>query len=260
MADKENPQNVIDSYRKRQQTAQRAPLLLGIAALLLVIGAGVIIFWLFSDNRPSFSLFATQTPTPTNTSTPTATATQTPTLTETPTSTTTPTATVSPTPAGPFVYEVVEGDNLFSIAERFKVDLLVLIAINNLDPGNPVIDIGDQLTIPGPDTELPTDTPLPESVRPGTKIEYFVKTGETLAIIAEKFNSTVASIVEENQLENPNDIQAGQKLVIVVNLVTPVPTSTPAPPTATGGALTGTAPAGTTAAPATTAPAVTATP
>ncbi len=251
MADKENPQDVIDSYRKRQQSAQRAPLLLGIAALLLVIGAGVIIFWLLSDDRPSISLFATDTPTPTDTSTPTATATKTPTPTQTPTPTITPTETASPTPAGPFVYEVVEGDNLFSIAERFGVDLFVLIAINNLDPTNPVIDIGDQLTIPGPDTELPTDTPIPENLSPGTLIDYFVKAGETLAIIAEKFNSTIDAIVEENQLDNPNDIFIGQKLVIPVHLVTPVPTSTPAPPTATGATPTNTAPAATTAAPTT---------
>jgi LysM repeat protein len=251
MADKENPQNVIDSYRKRQQTAQRAPLILGIAALLLVIGAGVIIFWLLSDNRPSISLFATDTPTPTETSTPTSTATQTPTPTVTSTSTITPTATVTPTPVGPFVYEVVEGDNLFSIAERFNVDLFVLIAINNLDPANPVIDIGDQLTIPGPDTELPTATPIPDDIRPGTIIEYFVKAGETLAIIAEKFNNTVDAIMEENQLENANNIFIGQKLLVPVRLVTPVPTNTPAPPTPTGGTPAATAPAATTAAPTT---------
>jgi spore germination protein len=133
---------------------------------------------------------------------------------------------------------VVQGDNLFDIAQRFKVDLYVLIAVNNLDPNNPIIDIGDKLTIPGPNTELPTETPLPENIRPGTKIEYFVKPGETLAIIAERFNSTIESIVEENNLDNPNDIFAGQKLIVIVKLVTPVPTVTAAPPTATGGAPT----------------------
>ena len=244
MSEKENPQNVIEAYRKRQQTAQKAPLIMGIAIVLLVIGAAVIIFWLLSDSRPSLSLFATDTPTPTETATATLTSTQTATPTETPTATTTPTETTTPTPAGPFVYEVIEGDNLFDISQRFKVDLFVLIAINNLDPSNPIIDIGDKLTIPGPDTELPTDTPLPENVRPGTKIDYFVKSGDTLAIIAEKLNSTIDSIVEENTLDNPNDIFVGQKLIVVIRLVTPVPSSTPAPPTPTGGT---TAPAATTA-------------
>ncbi len=236
MSDKENPQDVIEAYRKRQQTAQKAPMILGIAAVLLVIGAAVIIFWLLSDNIPSISLFPTETPTPTATDTPTATPTLTATPTQTATPTETPTVTLTPTPSGPFVYEVVEGDNLFDIATRFNVDLFVLIAINNLDPSNPIIDIGDQLTIPGPDTELPTETPLPDTMRPGTKIEYLVKTGDTLAIIAERFLTTIDSIVEENNLENPNDIFVGQNLIIIVRLVTPVPTTTPAPPTATGGA------------------------
>jgi LysM repeat protein len=238
MSDKENPQNVIESYRKRQQTAQKAPLILGIAAVFLVIGAAALIFWLLSDGTTSISLFATATATPTETATPTATATQTATPTQTATATETPTETLTPTPSGPFVYEVVQDDTIFGIAERFNVDPFLLMAINNIDPSNPVIDIGDQLTIPGPDTELPTETPLPENLRPGTKIEYFVKFGDTLAIIAEKFLTTIESLLEENQLENQNEIFVGQKLIVVVRLVTPVPTTTPAPPTATSAAQT----------------------
>ena len=49
MSDKENPQDVIESYRKRQQAAQRAPILIGIAAGLLVVGAAVLLFWLLAD-------------------------------------------------------------------------------------------------------------------------------------------------------------------------------------------------------------------
>jgi len=108
-----------------------------------------------------------------------------------------------------------------------------LIAINNLDLSQP-IDIGDKLTIPGPDTVLPSDTPIPLDVRRGTIIEYMVKPGETLAIIAEKLNSTVEEIVAENEIENPNTIQAGTVLRVPVNLVTPVPTNTPGPSPTTG--------------------------
>ncbi len=227
MSDKDNPQDVIEAYRKRQHRSQRAPWLIAIAAVLVVIGAGFIIFWLLGSGTPSFSLFATDTPTPTATATNTATPTNTPTPTETPTVTITPTETTTPTPEGPFVYEVVEGDNLFAIAQRFEVDLFVLIAINNLDPNNPIIDIGDQLTIPGPDTELPTATPLPANIRRGTLIEYYVFPGDTIAIIAARFFSTEDAIIEENNLENPNDILIGQLLLIPVNLVTPIPTNTP---------------------------------
>ncbi|MDD2696142.1 MAG: LysM peptidoglycan-binding domain-containing protein [Anaerolineales bacterium] len=243
MSDKDSAQNVIDSYRRRQQKAKKAPLFLGISALLLVVGAGVLIYWLMGPNQISFSLFPTATSTPTETGTPTATATETPLPTDTPTITMTPTETPTPTASGPFAYTVVEGDTVSAIADKFKVDLLLLIAINNLDSSNPIIRVGDQLTIPGPDTQMPTETPLPPNLRRGTKIEYVVQLGDTLALIAEKFNSVIEEIMTENEITDPNTIYVGQKLVVPVNLVTPVPTN---PPTATGQAGT---PAAATASP-----------
>ena len=230
MSDKESAQNVIDQYRKRQQAARRAPLIIGIAALFLVAGAAILIFWLLgSDGMPSISLFASATPTPTETPTATATATSTSTPTVTPTETETPTITLTPTASGPFIYQVEEGDNLWAIAERFNVDLLVLITINNLDAANPSIRVGDKLTIPAPDTELPTATPLPTDIRRGTKIEYQVQLGDSMLSIATAFNSTIDAIKEENELENENEIFVGQILIVPVNLVTPVPTETLTP-------------------------------
>jgi LysM repeat protein len=234
MSEKGSAQDVIERYRRRQQSAQRAPLILGLAALVLLVGAGLLIFWLLGPNRPAISLFATDTPTPTVTPTATATATATAVPTATPTETETPTATLTPTASGPFQYVVVEGDYPSLIADKFKVDLFVLLAINNLDPANPVIHIGDTLTIPGPNTTLPTATQLPANIPRGTKIEYTVQLNDTLAIIAEKFLSTVEAIIKENNIEDANAIFAGQKLVIPVNIATPVPTKKPPTPTVTG--------------------------
>jgi len=231
MSDKENAQNVIEAYRKRQQAARKAPLLFGTMALLLIVGAAFLIFWLLGSggSKPTFSLFASATPTATNTATPTATFTASPTATETPPATETPTITVTPTQSGPFVYQVEEGDNLWAIAQKFGSDLLVLITVNNLDPANPTIRVGDKLIIPAPDTKLPTMTPLGTDVRRGAKINYTVQLGDSLLAIANQFNSTVDSIKKENKIENENQIFPGQVLIIVVGLVTPVPTSTITP-------------------------------
>ncbi len=226
--DQEKAQDVIISYRKRQQAAKQAPLILGLSAILLIVGAAVLIFWLVNPTGFQISLFPTATSTPTETATPTNTATNTPLPTDTPTATLTPTETATPTASGPFPYTVEEGDTLIGIAEKFNVDFFVLVAINNLDPANPLIRIGDQLTIPGPNTQLPTATPLPPNLPRGTKIEYIVQPNDTLAIIAEKFNSTVEDIIKENKLENANVIYFGQRLIVRVNLVTPVP-PTPTP-------------------------------
>jgi LysM repeat protein len=233
MSEKDTAQNVIDKYRKQQQAARKAPLIVGVAAVLLIIGAGILIFWGLGADTPTFSLFPTKTYTPTITSTATNTATVTPPPSDTPTVTNTPTETLTPTASGPFAYTVLEGDTPSGIAVKFDVDLLLLIAINNLDSSNPVIKVGDQITIPGPDTQMPTATALPANLRRGSKIEYTVESGDTLAIIAEKFNSTVDSIIEENDITDANAIFIGQKLVVLVNLVTAVPSPTPGTPTTT---------------------------
>jgi LysM repeat protein len=202
---------------------------IGISAAFLVVGAAILIFWLLGVQKPlvKLSFLATDTPTPTDTSTPTATATATATPTVTSTETNTPTVTLTATASGPFIYQVEEGDNLWAIAQKFGVDLLVLITVNNLDPANPSIQVGQKLTIPAPDTHLPTATPLPTNMPRGTRIEYQVQLGDSLLGIAIKFNSTVEAIKKENKLENENQIFVGQILTIPVNLVTPVPTATP---------------------------------
>lgn len=239
MSEKDTPQDVIEAYRKRQKSAKRAPLIFGLAALLLIIGVAALIYFFVGSGRPAFSLFATDTPTPTET----ATATLTPTLTNTPTATSTEmptsTATETPTIAGPFDYQVLEGDSCYAIAIKFKVDLLLLIKVNNLAPECP-ISPGQKLTIPGPNTQLPTDTPLPPLGK-GTKIKYTVLTGDTLGSIALKFNSTVDAIKKENNIQNENEILVGMVLTVPVNLVTPVPTNTIAP-TVTGTPPTATRP------------------
>jgi LysM repeat protein len=227
MSDKENPQDVIEAYRKkRQQRSQRVMVLFIVAAVLLIGGFTAVIIWLTGDGAPQFSLFATDTPTPTVTFTVTPTFTPTSTPTVTPTETPTPTVTITPTQAGPFIYEVAEGDSCWAIAVKFQVDPLTLITINNLDPTCP-IRIGDKLTIPGPDTTLPTGTPVPSNLPRGTEIQYRVQTGDTLGTIAVAYNSTVEAIKAKNNIQNENEILVGMTLIVPVNLVTPVPTNTP---------------------------------
>lgn len=66
-------------------------------------------------------------------------------------------------------------------------------------------------TVPSTST---TTTTIPEGQR-----FYTVNSGDTLAVIAERFEVTVQSIVDLNGLENPDDIQAGQTLEIPSGIV-----------------------------------------
>lgn len=234
MSAKNDPQRVIDSYKKRQRTT---PYLIGGGAVLLVVvGIILLVVWFLGGERPAIALFSTATPTPTNTVTPTATV-PSPTATNTATITVTPTETLTPTPSGPFEYTVQEGENCWDLAVRYEVDLLVLLAINEFPDGQCPIDAGDKILIPAPGQELPTVTPIPTGVR--MTIEYTVQTGDSLDGLASRYNSTVDAIIAETNrtlrpdplLKSDSTIFIGQKLMIPANIVTPTatrpPTNTP---------------------------------
>ncbi len=231
MNGKDSPQDVINKYQKRQKIL---PFVIGgLAVVLVIIGIAILVVWFARPGEGKISLFSSKTPTATITPTPTEIP-PTATPTETATITLTPTITETATPSGPFEYEVKENDNCWEIAQKFDVDINVLLAINNFG-GNCPISPGQKILVPAPNQELPTETPLPTDIVRGTKIEYRVKTGDSLDIIASKFNSTKEAIIKENKITDPNKLFAGQILIVPVNLVTPtltvVPTSTAAPMT-----------------------------
>ena len=233
MSEKNSPKEIIDAYRKQQARSQKWPKIIfwGFVGLILVASVGLI-YWFVGDQKPglSLSIFASETPTPTHTlrhhryHQP---------IRQLPPQRRHPSQRrhLNHTDAyncGTVHLRRKEGDTLYSLALKFELEVLVLVEANQerleLDPENPIIRVGDELLIPPAGTELATPTPLPEGLPQGTKIEYMVQSGDTMAVIADKFNSTVESILEENELEDPNAIFVGQILVIRVNLVTPVPT------------------------------------
>jgi uncharacterized protein YkwD len=247
-----NTSNTINSFRKKRQV--RGQMLMYGSIALVVLGLILLIYWLTRPEQPLGQYFATDTPTATVTST--ATSTFTPTLTATITET--PTVTVTATPSAPFPYVIQEGDSLEALAQRFNLgpDGAQLIYYQNLalmEANSGFIRAGDTIEIPLPGAVLPTSTPIPPNLRPGTLIDHRVLPGETLAGIAFRFNSIAESIMEENGLTDANTLQAGQVLRIPVNLITPTATlpatSTPVTPTLAAGQATAAAtrtPGGTT--------------
>ena len=240
MDNKSSTGSVIASYRKKRQQSNIL-FVYGAAGLLVLAGLALLIMWLTGPSHPLNAIFATRTPTPTLTFTPTNTSLPT----DTPTITLTPTQTATGTPSGPHLYTVQQGDSLQVICDRFGLgdDCIQLIKILNpydatnqtgIDPVAQIIYPGQQIWIPDPNMKAPTSTPVPSNLPRGTKVDYVVQAGDSLAGIASEFNSTVEDIVKLNNLADANAIQVGQVLSIPVNLVTPTatrpPTSTPRTP------------------------------
>lgn len=96
------------------------------------------------------------------------------------------------------IYVVRPGDTLYGIARRFGVTIAELTNINQfINPAELVI--GQAILIP---------------VSPREPLRYTVAPGDTLFQIAQTFNTTVAAIVQANQIAYPNRIQVGTVLTI----------------------------------------------
>lgn len=206
--------------RKRAMYFWRTVIVIFILAVL-----GGLAFAVSQISAGAWSLFATQTPTPTFTPTPVL-----PTATLV-VPTETPSATPTPERGEPITYTVVSGDTLIGIGESYGVDVETLIAYNGLT--NPNLFVGQQILIPPSSFvyDPPTVTPVPTDLKPGTYITYTIKVGDSLGAIAEEFNSRVTDIVVANpdELPDPNNIPIGVTIRIPYNSILLTPTRTPIP-------------------------------
>lgn len=90
--------------------------------------------------------------------------------------------------------------------------------------GNPAPPTPDPAT---PEAESSRQTLTPSPVAPvalPTPMRYIVQPGDTLGGIADRFGIDIAALSQANNLENPNDIAAGQRLIIPVQ-----PVASPSP-------------------------------
>jgi lysozyme len=208
----------------RRRRARMVPaILLAVAGLIVIVI--VVLILATAANGPGLGLLKTETPTASVTPTQSATPT-TPAPTNTPEATATATVTSGPSPTPTqVIHTVVEGENLFSIAEIYRANVCLIMAVNNItDPS--LLVVGQTLIIPPQDYEVPTATPIPADIARGTVIQYTVGCGETLDEIAAKFNSTGEDIAKQNDIDDPLSIQIGQVLEVRANIATPTPTAT----------------------------------
>ena len=108
-------------------------------------------------------------------------------------------------------HTVQGGESLDGIARRYGVTVDALAKANRLARPD-LISVGQKLAIPD---------------APGAPKKYTVEEGDTLGTIAQDNNTSLQRILDLNKLENPDNLSAGQTLLIPQG-----DTPAPRPPTA----------------------------
>lgn len=107
---------------------------------------------------------------------------------------------------GRATHVVAAGESLWTIARRYEVSLNKLMRLNHIGPRDP-LPIGRELALPG------SRKPV---VR---KVHYKVRSGDSLARIAERFNVSVSELARWNRLDTQKYLQPGQGLLLYVNVI-----------------------------------------
>lgn len=131
-------------------------------------------------------------------------------------------------------YVVKAGDNLWNIAKKYNVDYKTLATANNL-PTSTILHAGQKLVIPGKVASAPAvkakaaagaGKAAPNGVAAGTAsvdaasapkaegVEHVVQSGESLSVIARRYDVKTGDLALANGITDPKKIKAGMKLVI----------------------------------------------
>ncbi len=104
------------------------------------------------------------------------------------------------------IHIVKSGDTISSISKFYSIDKDLIIKLNNLKDEN-YIFVGQNLTISESTENLTKQSDLINNY-------HIVQTGENLTEISNKYDLKIIDLLDINNLNNPDSIKAGQKLII----------------------------------------------
>lgn len=119
-------------------------------------------------------------------------------------------------PQKPQRYRVRRGDTLGRIAKRFGTTVGTLVAMNDVEQPH-LIRPGQVLRVPA--GRMATASADSNPVQPQKPQRYRVQPGDSLSVIAARFNTTVATLAMVNGLSRPYLIKPGQ----VLDVAQPMP-------------------------------------
>ncbi|GAA4286115.1 LysM peptidoglycan-binding domain-containing protein [Georgenia daeguensis] len=140
-------------------------------------------------------------------------------------------------------YRVQAGDTVSHIAARTGSSVSAIVRANNLD-SRALIRVGQMLKIPSAasasDARPATTAASRAAARPA--VTHTVTAGDTLSVLAQRYGTTVAALVQANKLDSAHRIYVGQKLAVSGTASLPAsaaPTATSVPTRTTPAVTTG---------------------
>ena len=116
----------------------------------------------------------------------------------------------------PIHYRVRSGDSFWVIARKFDVPVRALAKWNGMASTDPLVK-GKQLVIFAQHATQIASIPVPNDVI--RKVRYRVHRGESLALIADKFNLSVNDVMRWNRhVSNQKYIQPGDRITLYVDV------------------------------------------
>ncbi|GAA2888541.1 muramidase family protein [Microbacterium esteraromaticum] len=131
-------------------------------------------------------------------------------------------ASAKPAPAAPataVTHTVVRGDTVYGIAKKYRTTVSAIMSLNSIG-GSAVIRPGQKLRVSGTialvSASKPAPAPAAAPASTAKPTSHTVGAGDTLYGIAEKYGTSVAVLLQANDLGQGSIIYPGQKLRLQV--------------------------------------------
>lgn len=128
-------------------------------------------------------------------------------------------------PAPGILHTIVQNDTFYLLSKRYNVPMEAIMNANpGLDPYN--LQVGTSICIPSVTT---VPVPAPPVFCDETERKYTIEEGDTLYLIARKYNITLEALMKANPALDPYHLTVGTIICIPPEVAAPAPAPEPAP-------------------------------
>ena len=112
---------------------------------------------------------------------------------------------------------VASGESFWTISQRYKVTHRQLAAWNGMAPGD-TLSVGKKLVVWTNADVAPRTSPTSAHGSTTRKVNYTVRRGDSLYLIAQKFRVTISQLVRWNNIDKNKILRPGQRLTMYVDV------------------------------------------